>query len=136
MVTRCTPMTGNLRLQTTVQSNRGGNSGTGSRENAGADLFSGSGGPPDETQSRMSTTDETGAIDSPEVRTSGTPDTKEPMEPLTVSLPSSLARQARIVVVARGITMSKFVTGLLEAAVAKELPSILADLSGSLGGRK
>ena len=50
---------------------------------------------------------------------------------MTVSLPSPLVRQARIVVVALGTTMSKLVTGLLEEAVARELPAIVAELSGA-----
>jgi hypothetical protein len=59
------------------------------------------------------------------------PESKEPLEPLTISLPTPLIRQARIVVVALGTTMSKLVTGMLEEAVARELPAIVAELSGA-----
>ena len=58
-------------------------------------------------------------------------ESKEALEPLTISLPSPLVRQARIVVVALGTTMSRLVTGLLEEAVARELPAIVAELSGA-----
>ena len=75
--------------------------------------------------------EENESLDSPSLSAPKEPDSKDPLEPLTISLPSPLVRQARIVVVALGTTMSKLVTGLLEEAVDRELPAIVAELSGA-----
>ena len=128
---RRTGMTNDSRSQTSSQSVRPGNGRTHEPEGVGSRPASASRDPVDRSQSMSSTTIDHDSTDPPSLRTPGVPECRETLEPLTISLPSPLVRQARIVVVALGTTMSKLVTGLLEEAVARELPAIVAELSGS-----
>lgn len=121
-------MTHNLRQQS---SNRSSDNGTSEAEGAGSRLPNVSGNAVDRGQRTTPRTNESDVPDPPSLRIPGVPESKEPLEPLTISLPSPLVRQARIVVVALGTTMSRLVTGLLAEAVARELPAVVAELSGS-----
>ena len=55
-------------------------------------------------------------------------------EPLTISLTADLMRKARILAVARDITISKLIAGLLTEAVHRDLPSVLANLQEAQKG--
>jgi len=125
---RHTDMTHNLRHQA---STRPSDNGTHEHEVAGSQPATVSSDPADHARRTKSNTRGQDSVEPPSLRTPGGSESKETLEPLTISLPSPLVRQARIVVVALGTTMSKLVTGLLEEAVARELPAIVAELSGA-----
>ena len=128
---RRTGMTNDTRSQTSSQSSRPGNGRTHESEGAGARPANGSRNPVDRTQRITSTATNHDSAEPQSLLTPGGTEPKESLEPLTISLPGPLIRQARIVVVAQRTTLSKLVTGLLEEAVARELPAIVAELSGS-----
>lgn len=121
-------MTHNLRQQSF---NRSIDNGTREPKSAGSRLPNGSRDPEDRALRSTSSTNDQNAAVPPSLHTPGLPESRENLEPLTISLPSPLVRQARIVVVALGTTMSKLITGLIAETVARELPAIVAELSGS-----
>ena len=121
-------MTHNPRQQS---SNRSSNNGTREPESTESHLANTSRNPDDSAQRTTPRTNDSDISEQPSLSKPEAPEFRETLEPLTVSLPSPLVRQARIVVVALGTTMSKLITGLLDEAVARELPPIIAELSGS-----
>jgi len=124
-------MTNDSRSQTSGKSIRPGNERTHEPEGTGSRLASALRDSEDQAQRTTSSTNDQDSAESPSLGTPKKPESKALLEPLTISLPSPLVRQARIVVVALETTMSKLVAGLLEEAVARELPAIVAELSGA-----
>jgi hypothetical protein len=55
-------------------------------------------------------------------------------EPVTLSIPGTVIRRARVLAATRGMTFSRLVAELLKEAVDNQLPSLLADLQGDEGG--